>query len=154
MAEILFYHLTRSPLEVTLPDLLVKSRARGWNVIVRGGSDERLKWLDEKLWSFSEDSFLPHAMAGGDKDADQPILLTKTDQVPNKADILFAVDMADISTTEAGSFQRVCIVFDGNDTTALTHARGQWKDITDAGLPAKYWAQEDGRWVEKASKNA
>ncbi|MFT7524252.1 MAG: DNA polymerase-3 subunit chi, partial [Candidatus Paceibacteria bacterium] len=60
MAEVLFYHLTRTPLEVTLPDLLTKSRARGWNVVVRAGSAERLDWLDQRLWLGADTSFLAH----------------------------------------------------------------------------------------------
>jgi DNA polymerase III subunit chi len=153
MAEVLFYHLTRTPLEATLPELLVKSRARGWNVVVRCGSKERLEWLDQRLWLGEETSFLAHGLAGGDKDMDQPILLTNTSETPNNAEILFVVDMAEVSANEATDFTRVCVVFDGNDQTALSHAREQWKSLTDAGLPAKYWSQEGGNWAEKASKN-
>jgi DNA polymerase-3 subunit chi len=153
MAEVLFYHLTRTPLEVTLPDLLTKSRARGWNVVVRAGSAERLDWLDQRLWLGADTSFLAHGLAGGGADADQPILLTTGTDVPNNADILFAVDRATVSASEANDFARVCVVFDGNDEPALTQAREQWKMLTDAGLPAKYWSQEGGGWAEKASKN-
>jgi len=153
MAEILFYHLTRTPLEVTLPDLLEKSRSRGWKAVVRGGSAERLAWLDARLWTGSDIGFLPHGIEGGPHDADQPVLLTTGDTTANGAEILFAVDGAAVSDAEAGVFQRVCVVFDGSDETALSYARGQWKQLTDAGYPAKYWSQESGKWEQKASKN-
>ncbi len=153
MAEILFYHLTRTPLEATLPDLLQKSRDRGWNVVVRASSEVRLAWLDEMLWVKGAADFLPHGISGGTHDARQPIILTSGQDVPNGAEILFSVESADVSEDEAAKFERVCIVIDGNDPLALDHARGQWKSLTDAGLPAKYWSQESGKWEVKVSKN-
>lgn len=153
MAEVLFYHLTRTPLEVTLPELLEKSRARGWNVAVRGGSAERLKWLDERLWAGSDTGFLPHGQVGGAYDADQPILLGTGAENLNNAEILFLVDMAAVEAKDAAGYERVCVVFDGNDEEALNHSRALWKTLTDAGLPSKYWSQEGGSWQQKASKN-
>ena len=153
MAEVFFYHLTRTPLESTLPDLLEKSRARGWKALVKCGSLDRLKWLDDRLWASRDDGFLPHGVSGGAHDADQPILLTMDETAVNNAEILMAVDGAAVLPDEVGRFTRVCILFDGNDPAALDFARGQWKSLTDAGCPAKYWSQENGSWAEKASKN-
>ena len=86
MGAVYFYHLTRRPLEHTLPTLLDKARGAGWRVAVRGPDPDRLAWLDEKLWLGPEDRFLPHGLAGGPHDAAQPILLTtgagENDPVP------------------------------------------------------------------------
>ena len=153
MAEVYFYHMTRTPLEATLPVLLEKSRAAGWRVVVRGTDRGRLDWLDQRLWLTSDEGFLPHGLAGGPHDADQPILLTDTRDAPNGADILMAVDGAEVTAEEAGAFTRVCLLFDGNDPEAVEAARGQWRRLTGAGLPARYWSQESGRWAEKASQN-
>lgn len=153
MAEVFFYHLTRTPLEATLPDLLEKSIGRGWSVVVRGTDDSRMTWLDEKLWTGRPESFLAHGLVGGPNDALQPILLTTGSDAPNAADILMAVDGAVVSPDEATGYARVCLLFDGNDEAAVTAARVQWKDLTDAGLPARYWSQESGNWAQKAEKN-
>ncbi len=153
MPEVLFYHLTRTPLEKTLPDLLEKSRARGWKVVVRVGSEQALGQLDDHLWLGAEDGFLAHGTSGGDHDLSQPILLTCSDQMSNGADILIVVAMAQITVDEVPDYKRICIVFDGNDETALTRAREQWSQIADAGFPAKYWSQEGGNWAEKAAQN-
>lgn len=150
MAEILFYHLTHSPLEAMLPDLLQKSLDRGWKVLVRSGSPERLKWLDERLWSGDEASFLPHGLEGGPHDTSQPVLLSTGRGGANAAEILFAVDRAVIDADEVGDFARVCLIFDGNDAEALDAARADWKRLTEAGHPATYWSQESGRWQARA----
>ena len=65
MGAVYFYHLTRTPLEATLPTLLGKARKAGWRVSVRGTSAERMAWLDEKLWLGTDEQFLPHGLAGG-----------------------------------------------------------------------------------------
>ena len=66
MAEVLFYHLQNQRIENVLPALLEKSIARGWRVIVQAASDDRVDALDAHLWTFRDDSFLPH---GTDREA-------------------------------------------------------------------------------------
>lgn len=153
MGAAYFYHLTRNPLEVALPQLLARARAAGWRVAVRGRDPERLDWLDRQLWLGAEDGFLPHGLAGGPHDADQPVLLT-SDAAANDPACLMTVDGADVTPAEVTRLQRVCVIFDGNDQTALDTARGQWKALTAAGCAAQYWSEESGRWEMKAERSA
>ncbi len=152
MGAAYFYHLTRRPLEVALTELLNAARSKDMRVAVRGPDLARLSWLDEKLWLSPEDGFLPHGMAGGDHDADQPILLT-TGPATNAATCVMSVDGADVAAEEAGVLDRVCVLFDGNDADALNVARGQWKALTGAGVAAQYWSEESGRWEKKAESS-
>lgn len=149
MGAAFFYHLTRRPLEATLPVLLDKARGAGWRVAVRGVDEGRLDWLDEKLWQGPEDGFLPHGRAGGPHDALQPILLT-SGMAANDAQCLMCVDGASAEADEVQGLKRVCILFDGNDPQAVDAARGQWKALTTAGCEAQYWSEESGRWEKKA----
>lgn len=156
MGAAFFYHLTDDPLEATLPVLLGKARAAGWRVELRGRDARRHEALDLRLWDGGEDAFLPHGMAGGPHDAAQPILLTLEgrDAAPPGIACLMAVDGAEVAPGEVAALERVCILFDGHDAAALDHARGQWRRLTGAGVAAQYWAQEGGRWVMKAQKEA
>src|SRR5688500_16272024 len=81
-AEVLFYHLERQPLERVLPTLLEKTLARGWTAVVQSGSEERLQALDTALWTYSEESFLPHGTKKDRHPAMQPIYLTLGDYAP------------------------------------------------------------------------
>ena len=150
MSEVLFYHLTASTLEQTLPELLERSLARDWRVLVRSANEARLNALDEKLWTYRADSFLPHGISGMGQEAGQPILLTHGRENDNNADILMLVDGARIDCPEVVNFQRVCLIFNGHEQDALQAARADWKSVTEAGLEAKYWAQDNGKWVQKA----
>ncbi|MFX0540399.1 DNA polymerase III subunit chi [Roseovarius sp. S4756] len=148
-----FYHLTRAPLEVTLPMLLGKARGAGWRVAVRGSDPARMDALDEALWNAGgDDAFLPHGRAGQPHEADQPILLTTLTDMPNGASCLMTVEGAEVQPKEVQRLDRVCVLFDGNDEAALAHARTQWKALTDAGCAAQYWSEASGRWEKKAEK--
>lgn len=150
MGAAYFYHLTRKPLEATLPMLLEKALGAGWRVAVRGTDDARMDWLDQKLWLGPEDGFLPHGVSGGPHDAEQPVLLTTRQQTANSPHCVMTVDGADIAPDEVQSLDRVCVLFDGNDPAAVEAARDQWRTLTGAGCSAQYWSEESGRWEKKA----
>jgi len=146
MAELWFYHLERSELERALPPLLEKSLQRGWRALVRAGSAERLEQLDAAIWTFRDDSFVPHAREGDPKR--QPVWLTTEFDNPNGAQALFLVDNADPG--DLAGFERACLLFDGNDPAALEMARSRWKQMKDAGVTASYWKESaSGRWEKQ-----
>ncbi|HYW60635.1 MAG TPA: DNA polymerase III subunit chi, partial [Xanthobacteraceae bacterium] len=92
MTEMLFYHLQGQPLERVLPTLLERSLERGWRVVVQSSSEERVEALDAQLWTFRDDSFLPHGTYRESSAADQPILITVGDDNPNGAAVRFLID--------------------------------------------------------------
>ncbi|MCE4226066.1 DNA polymerase III subunit chi [Methylobacterium sp. C25] len=150
MTEILFYHLQRQPLEKVLPSLVEKSLERGWQAAIQAVSEERLSALDDGLWTYSDDSFLPHGTDREPDAASQPVVLTLSETNPNKAAIRFLVEGADLPE-DANDYARICILFDGNDTDALVLAREQWKAAKEQGHAIAYWQQDDdGRWSKKA----
>jgi DNA polymerase-3 subunit chi len=149
VTEILFYHLDRLPLERVLPDLLERSLERGWRAVVQVGTDERLEALDAHLWTYREESFLPHGTRKDGRVADHPIFLTTGDDNPNTAQVRFLADGADAE--DFATYQRVVILFDGNDVESVEQARAKWKVVKAAGHDATYWQQNDrGRWEKKA----
>ena len=149
-ATVMFYHLTRSPVEAALAQLLPRALAAGWRVAIRGTDAKRLEWLDEKLWLGPEEDFLPHGLAGGPHDARQPILLTTEAHAPNAPQVLAILDGAPVTPAEATGLQRLWVLFDGGDPTAVEGARALYRRFREAGLPPQYWSEESGRWQRKA----
>lgn len=148
MAEVLFYHLEVRPLESVLPQLLEKTLERGWRAVVETGSRERAEALDSLLWTYRDDSFLPHGLAGDAADAHQPILLTTEPDNANGASVRFFVDRA--VPQSADGYTRLVYMFSGHDPDAVTEARQAWRALRE-GNDVTYWQQEgDGRWVKKA----
>ena len=151
MGEAYFYHLIRQPLEAALPALLEKALGAGWRVVVRGPDAAQIEWLDRKLWLTPEEGFLPHGVAGGAHDADQPVLLTTdTAPAPNDPACLMALSGAEVSVEEAQTLARVCVLFDGGDPAAVERARAQWKALTGGGVAAQDWSDESGKWERRA----
>lgn len=149
MAELWFYQLERSELERALPPLLEKCLQRGWRAIVRGGSVERLDALDASLWTYRDESFLPHARDGAGDPARQPVLLTTGAGNPNGAQALFLIDGAEPG--DLSSFSRACLMFDGRDEAALELARSRWKEAKATGVEASYWRESSaGKWEKQA----
>jgi DNA polymerase-3 subunit chi len=148
--EVWFYHLTSTSLEASLPELVERSLARGWRVVLRCGSEPGMAALDEMLWTYREETFLPHGTAAAGHAARQPVYLTLGEEIPNGAEALVLVDGARGTLAEMARFERTCLIFDGRDDRAVESARADWRAVTAAALPAKYWTQEQGRWVQKA----
>jgi DNA polymerase-3 subunit chi len=149
MTEVLFYHLQDMKLENVLPPLLEKSIERGWRAVVQSTSEERTETLDAHLWTYRDDSFLPHATARAGDAQDHPIILATEDTNPNQAKIRFLVDNAPLPP-DPDSYDRIVLLFDGDDTDALAAARQSWMDCKARGFEVTYWqADERGRWQKR-----
>ena len=149
MTDVLFYHLERQPLERVLPSLVERTLSRGWRAVVQAGSDERVDALDTLLWTYAEESFLPHGTRKDGNPTEQPVFLTTEDENPNGATVRFLVDGAELA--DHSGYERIVYLFDGNDEDAITRARAQWKAAKGAGCAVTYWQQSpEGRWENKA----
>ena len=150
MTEILFYHLQRQPIERVLPSLLERSLERGWRVVVQTANEERIDALDAHLWTYREDGFLAHGTYRENEAALQPVLLTVNDDNPNGAHVRFLIDGAPVPA-DAAAYQRIVLLFDGEDDEAVAAARTHWTAVKAGGHEATYWqADENGRWEKKA----
>lgn len=153
MAPVFFYHLERQSLEQVLPRMLATSLERGWRTVVQAGSEERAEALASHLWSYRDDSFLPHGTKADGYPELQPIWITSHDENPNGANVRFYVDGAEIGDIEG--LTRAVVIFDGNDGQAVERARGEWRRLKAGGHEASYWQQdESGRWHNRAGSNA
>jgi DNA polymerase-3 subunit chi len=151
--EALFYHLTVRPLQAAAPELLEKCLERGWRVTFRFGGRERMEAMSAHLWTWRDESFLPHGDPSDGHAARQPVYLTDGPETPNAPDLLFLADGAEAGADEFGRFLRVVNLFDGTDDDAVAQARAQWKAAEAAGCRCVYWAQDDGgRWIKRAEK--
>lgn len=149
MTEMLFYHLQGQTLEAVLPSLLERSLERGWRVVVQASSEERVEALDAHLWTYRDDAFLPHGTWRESEAAAQPVLLTVNDDNPNSANVRFLIEGAPVPA-DAAAYQRLVLVFDGEDDEAVAAARLRWQEAKAAGHDVTYWQPDDrGRWVKK-----
>jgi DNA polymerase-3 subunit chi len=141
-----FYQLGGSSPEQIIASIAGKLLAEDARLLIVAGDEGVLARLDRTLWDQGDTSFLPHGMAGGADDARQPILLSTSPDAPNLARNML---IADGEWREAAlSYDRAFYLFDGD---TLEGARLAWKLLAGReGVERRYWAQEDGKWVNKA----
>lgn len=142
-----FYHLTELPLERALPQIAEKVLATGGRLVIVADEEGQRARLDQLLWGYAPESFLPHGQAGGEDDAHQPVLIADMPAATNGARNIALAD--GIWREEALAFDRAFHFF---DEERIAEARAAWKGLADRdGVERNYWKQNDtGRW-EKAA---
>ncbi|MEA3050993.1 MAG: polymerase subunit chi [Sphingomonadales bacterium] len=136
-----FYYLTALPLERVLPSICEKVLAQGGRMVVVAEAG-LLARIDEQLWTYARESFLPHGRSDPEH---QPILLAETPEPANGAT---HVALADGEWREAAlEFERAFYFF---DPAHLEAARAAWRSLKDRpGAEARYWKQDErGKWVQ------
>lgn len=142
-----FYHLTRTPIERALPQIAEKVLESGGRLLVVAEDPAARSKLDQALWAYRTESFLPHGQAGGGDDDRQPVLIAGTPEAANAARNIALAD--GLWRDEALGFERAFHFFDED---AIGEARTAWKALAEhEGVERRYWKQdENGRW-EKAA---
>ena len=149
MPEVHFYHLEAFTLERALPPILEKVMKRGWRAVVHTAGEERTESLSAALWTFREESFLPHGTPRDGNAPRQPVWFTETGEEPNSPRVRVCVDGVPLG--DPAGLERVIYVFDGRDPEALEKARAEWKAARVSGHEVFYWQQDrDGKWSKKA----
>src|SRR5829696_3943188 len=141
-----FYQLGTSSPEQVIASIAGKLMGEDSRLLIVAEDDGLLARLDRMLWDQGPASFLPHGIAGGADDARQPILLSTSPDAPNQARNML---IADGEWRDAAlSYDRSFYLF---DTGTLEGARLAWKLLAGReGVERRYWAQTDGKWVNKA----
>jgi DNA polymerase-3 subunit chi len=161
MTNVDFYHLTKSSADVALPVLLSKSLEAGKKAVV-SSTPSGLAPLSSALWSHGhvnggatpgavngeQGSWLPHGVVGkDDDDAELCPIWFRGDQSDDPINAEFAFFLDGIALDGVEKFDRVFILFDGQDAAAVDQARRQWKSMKDAGHQLNYWTQDGaGKW--------
>ena len=146
MAQVDFYQLGGTPAEQVIANLGEKVLANDGRLLVIASDEAFLTRLDRILWDQGPASFLPHGLAGGSDDARQPILLSTSPDAPNLARNMLIAD---------GEWRDAALTYDRSfylfDSAPLEGARLAWKLLAGReGVERRYWAQENGKWVNKA----
>lgn len=148
MTEIRFYHLQKTSEENALPQIALKAWQSGHRIVVKAGDETQLEKLNNALWTFRADVFLPHGSKDDGHAALQPIWLTTADENPNGAKTLLLSTGA--VAEDVSAYNLCCAMLDGNDESQVAAARERWKIYKEAGHTVSYWQQTDSGWEKKA----
>jgi DNA polymerase-3 subunit chi len=102
-----------------------------WTLVL-ARDEEQAQRLDELLWEFDADAYIPHQMAGDEEDELTPVLIATPDtDTPMRA---LVINLRDDPV--AGSFERVLEVVPADDS-ARGPLRERWKQYQVRGLELK-----------------
>ena len=146
--EYWFYHLEASTIEGVLPGLLEKTRQKGWRALVKM-PEAQLKEMDDYLWTYKDDSFLPHGRDDEPMADQQPITLSSNAATAAGHDAVFLLGGAEIS--DMTGVERAMVMINGRSQEDVQRERGRWKTLKDTGATLSYYQQNDrGGWKKKA----
>ncbi|MCB1529548.1 MAG: DNA polymerase III subunit chi [Rhodospirillales bacterium] len=149
MTEIRFYHLSVQSLDQALPKILSKVLESDRRALVKLTDEEDVRRMNDFLWTYRPESFLPHGNKKDGHAEDQPVFLTDKDENPNGAQVLVLTGEA--VHQDIDKFDLCCEMLNGNDEAAVRAARKRWKAYKDSGFDVTYWQQTDGgSWEQKA----
>jgi DNA polymerase-3 subunit chi len=145
-----FYQLGSLPLQQVIAALAGKLVASGERLLVIAEDEAQLARLDRLLWDQGAASFLPHGIAGGTEDSRQPVLLSTSPDAANRARNMLIADGK--WRDSALAFHRAFYLF---DSSSIEQAREAWRSLAaNDDVECHYWANENGRWTEKASSSS
>jgi DNA polymerase-3 subunit chi len=97
--------------------------------LILARSQDQAEALDEKLWEFDENAFIPHQIAGDDDDAITAVLIAPPGIAT--ADRALVINLRD--DCAPGLFERVLEVVPADDAERLG-SRERWKTYKAAGF--------------------
>lgn len=152
MAEVGFYHLTRSTVEQALPRLLGRTLESGARALVLCGEPPRPEAVDAALWAAPVPVWLPHGTERLGHAPLQPVWIEpavsfdgRAGAAPNGARYLFLLDGVQLPAVSE-TFERVFDLFDGGDDEAVAAARARWSLARQQGHRLTYWRQAERGW--------
>ena len=146
--EYWFYHLEASTVEGILPGLLEKTQQKGWRALVKL-PEAQLKEMDDYLWTYKDDSFLPHGRDDEPLAERQPITLSASAKTATGYQAVFLLGGSDIE--DMSDVERCMVMINGRSQDNVMQERKRWKALKDTGASLSYYQQNDrGGWDKKA----
>jgi len=134
MTEVLFYRLsTRSINERCLfvCKLTEKAYRLGRKILIRTESGQQSRYLDNQLWIFRQQSFIPHTLASNAQQAQAvPVLLSETGVFAGFEDVL--INLHGHLPESIERFQRIVELVD-DDERVRQQQRQKYRQYTAMG---------------------
>lgn len=109
-----------------------KAWQKGHRVFIHVDSRETARSIDDMLWTFRQDSFVPHAMYPGvDEAALEPVLVGDGEAHPAEIDVL--INLAEAVPSFVDRSTRVAEIVSADDAGRRT-GRLRYRDYRDKGV--------------------
>jgi len=141
--ELNFYHVATGNLVPSVVKLLAKVYDSGKKSIFFSPIEDRVKYVDKTLWTFSTNAFIPHGDKAFGFAEQQSVYMTSEIENPNQATVLVMTDSFDYGSWNQ-NFEKVIFVFE-DDSSAKT-AQEMLADLKNRNENVNYWKQSQKGW--------
>lgn len=119
-SEVSFYQVKSGLLLKVLPKLLEKVLQQGMRGFVWAEDEALCQKIDDSLWTYHPQSFLPHGTVEDSSASEQPILIsTKQEQNKNNSNVFVSVQLEDIAGIETAIYKKIIYVFEEGETDSV-----------------------------------
>jgi DNA polymerase-3 subunit chi len=121
--------------------LVRKARAADCNVVLFSEDRNELRALDELLWTFAEQEFVPHVMADDPNARHTPVLLTSNDEaaLPHSQ---ILINLSAKTPSNFAQFERLFEIV-SSEPDAVAAGRERYRFYQQRGYPLTHIVAED-----------
>ena len=142
-----FYNATRREILNDIAILTEKLYKKNNHILLYCADQETVDTLDEYLWSYREDSFIPHSKKNNEKKLFYPILITNEILNEHEHNILLVLNGVLIKETDWTKFNKVYYFFDEQNLEEKENARSMWKSFSSLEIDCRYWVNKENKWI-------
>ena len=146
MKEIFFYNITSRDFFKDSAILIEKLFKQGIKVLILCPDDEVTSFFDDFLWSFKEESFIPHTVLDRDSSQLETIIISKKQLSMESFKTLIVLKGSIVNTDYCNRFEKTYYFFDDNNDDEKKLARTLWRQSVKLGTKCKYWKVEKNKW--------
>ncbi len=113
--------------EQALARLVAWHQGRGRRVLVLAADEQEAQELDRLLWTYDQASFLPHALAGGPDEAQEPVLIASQ---PGNANAATVQVLCAPAQEAAPGVEHLILLVPAEEGPELLASRQRYKDLS------------------------
>ena len=108
---------------------------------------ENVKIIDDFLWTYQDDGFIPHSIETKERSSIYPILITTNIHEDYEHNVLLALSGVLIKEKDWKKFSKAYYFFDDQENKEKENAREMWKSFSALNIACKYWVNKADKWV-------
>jgi len=146
LKEFFFYNITERDFFKDSAILIEQLFKQGIKALILCPDDEVSSFFDDYLWSFKEESFIPHTVLDSDTSHLEAIIISKEKLSMAAFKTLVILKGSIVDTDYCNRFEKIYYFFDDNNDDEKKLARTLWRESVKQGTNCKYWKVEKNKW--------
>ena len=147
LEKVYFYNSSERDIVSDICVLTEKLFLKNDSIVIFCTDQETVAVVDDFLWAYKEDGFIPHSIKNNEKPSIHPILITTRIDEGCEHDILLVLNGVLIKEKDWQKFAKIYYFFDDQDNIEKENARSMWKSFSSLDAECKYWINKENKWV-------